>query len=56
MNNIFYIGNNFKVSDSDGKLYKITNISNLNITLDDYLVLTYEQFKKCFKCEKIIVY
>lgn len=56
MNNIIYIGKHFKVSDKYGNIYKITNISSSHIVLSDSIYLTYEQFKKHFKCEKIIVY
>jgi len=54
--NVLYIGKHFKITDHNGKVYKITNITSQTITINDYFVLTYEQFKKEFNVEKIVVY
>jgi hypothetical protein len=54
--NVLYIGKHFKITDHNGIVYRITNITSTSITIDDCLVLTYEQFKKEFNVEKIVVY
>ena len=54
--NVLYIGKHFKITDHNGIVYKITNITSKTITINDYIVLTYEQFKREFNVEKIVVY
>ena len=56
MDSILYISKNFTIKGGDGEKYKITNIDSTFIILDDYLILTYEQFKKCFNIKKVVVY
>lgn len=56
MDSILYISKNFTIKGGDGKTYKITNIDSNFIVLDDYLILTYEQFKKAFDIKKVVVY
>ena len=54
--NILYIGKHFKITDHNGNIFKITNITATTITINDYFVLTYEEFKRRFNVENIVVY
>jgi len=56
MTDILYISKNFIVKSVNDEEYKITNIDSNFIVLDDYLILTYEQFKKAFDIKKVVVY
>jgi hypothetical protein len=56
MDSILYISNNFTIKGGNGKTYKITNIDSNFIVLNDYLILTYEEFKKAFDIKKVVVY
>lgn len=56
MKNILYLSKNFKIKDADGIFYNVTNITSSFIVLDDRIALTYQQFKKYFKVDKVVVY
>jgi len=56
MTDILYISKNFTIKGGDDETYKITNIDSNFIVLDDYLILTHEEFKKAFDIKKVIVY
>jgi hypothetical protein len=56
MDSILYISKGFIVKSVNGKTYKITNIDSNFIILNDYLILTYEEFKKSFNIKKVVVY
>ena len=56
MTDILYISNGFMIKSVNGETYKITNIDSNFIVLNDYLILTYEEFKKYFNIKKVVVY
>jgi len=56
MTDILYISNGFMIKDINGFKYRVTNIDSNFIILNDYLALTYEEFKKRFDIIKIVIY
>jgi hypothetical protein len=56
MDSILYISKGFIIKSVNNEKYKITNIDNNFIILDDYLILTFEEFKKTFNIKKVVVY
>jgi len=54
--NVLYISKHFIITDHTGKKFKITNITNDKIILNDKLIYTYNNFKKYFNIEKIVIY